>query len=70
MARYRAKPLYMIWFMRRSKRRFWRLRARGLEAVDGLEMLVGQAAVAFELFFGTAPPDDMDGRMRAMLVAA
>ena len=45
-------------------------RARGLEAIDGLEMLVGQAAVAFELFFGQAPPDDPDGRLRALLLAA
>ncbi|MFX6258763.1 shikimate dehydrogenase, partial [Acinetobacter baumannii] len=27
-------------------------RARGLETVDGLEMLIGQAALAFEIFFG------------------
>lgn len=45
-------------------------RARGLETVDGLEMLIGQAAVAFELFFGAAPPDDSDGRLRAALVAS
>jgi shikimate dehydrogenase len=43
-------------------------RARGLETVDGLEMLVGQAAVAFELFFGQPPPDD-DARLRARLLA-
>jgi shikimate dehydrogenase len=45
-------------------------RARGLETIDGLEMLVGQAAVAFELFFGATPPDDPDGRLRAALLAA
>jgi shikimate dehydrogenase len=33
-------------------------------------MLVGQAAVAFELFFGATPPDDPDGRLRAALLAA
>ncbi|NJS13888.1 MAG: shikimate dehydrogenase [Sphingopyxis sp.] len=44
-------------------------RARGLETVDGLEMLIGQAAVAFELFFGATPPDDPDGRLRALLLA-
>ena len=44
-------------------------RERGLEVVDGLEMLIGQAAVAFELFFGAAPPDDPDGRLRAKLLA-
>ena len=27
-------------------------RARGLDTVDGLDMLIGQAALAFELFFG------------------
>lgn len=45
-------------------------RQRGLETIDGLEMLVGQAAVAFELFFGAMPPDDPDGRLRAALLAA
>ena len=43
--------------------------ARGLETIDGLEMLVGQAAVAFELFFGVEAPRDHDGDLRAMLVA-
>ncbi|RZF65333.1 shikimate dehydrogenase [Sphingomonas populi] len=43
--------------------------ARGLETVDGLEMLVGQAAVAFELFFGIAPPRDRDEDLRALLLA-
>ena len=40
----------------------------GLECVDGLEMLIGQAALAFELFFGVAPPRD-DTLLRAKLVA-
>lgn len=44
-------------------------RARDLETVDGLEMLVGQAAVAFELFFGAAPPREHDGELRARLLA-
>jgi shikimate dehydrogenase len=44
-------------------------RARGLEGVDGLEMLVGQAALAFELFFGQAPPRDRDDELRALLTA-
>ena len=44
-------------------------RSRELETVDGLEMLVGQAAIAFELFFGVAPPDDGEDELRAMLVA-
>lgn len=44
-------------------------RARGLETVDGLEMLIGQAAIAFEILFGVAPPADHDGDLRALLVA-
>lgn len=42
--------------------------ARGLASVDGLEMLVGQAAIAFELFFGAVPPRDRDAALRALLV--
>jgi shikimate dehydrogenase len=45
-------------------------RARELATVDGLEMLIGQAAAAFELFFGAAPPRDRDGALRALLEAA
>lgn len=41
--------------------------ARGLATVDGLEMLIGQAALAFELFFGVAPPRDRDAELRAWL---
>jgi shikimate dehydrogenase len=41
--------------------------ARGLDTVDGLEMLIGQAALAFELFFGSAPPRDADDELRALL---
>lgn len=44
-------------------------RARGLDTVDGLDMLVGQAAVAFELFFGAAPPRDRDEELRRFLTA-
>lgn len=44
-------------------------RARDLATVDGLEMLIGQAALAFELFFGAAPPRDRDGELRALLTA-
>ena len=43
-------------------------RMRDLETVDGLEMLVGQAAIAFELFFGVAPPDDGEDALRALLL--
>lgn len=41
---------------------------RGLETVDGLEMLVGQAALAFEMFYGVAPPADADEELRALLL--
>ena len=44
-------------------------RDRDLETIDGLEMLVGQAAVAFELFFGTEPPRDRDEELRDLLTA-
>jgi shikimate dehydrogenase len=40
---------------------------RGFETIDGLEMLVGQAAVAFELFFGAAPPREHDAALRTLL---
>jgi shikimate dehydrogenase len=43
-------------------------RDRDLETVDGLEMLVGQAAIAFELFFGMAPPEDDADALRALLL--
>jgi shikimate dehydrogenase len=43
--------------------------ARGLETVDGLEMLIGQAALAFEIFFGAAPPRERDEELRALLMA-
>lgn len=43
-------------------------RAAGLRTVDGLSMLIGQAAAAFEHFFGQPPPrDDGDAGLRAML---
>ena len=42
-------------------------RARALDTVDGLEMLIGQAAVAFEMFFGHAPPRERDDELRALL---
>lgn len=44
-------------------------RARELETVDGLEMLIGQAAISFELFFGAAPPEDGEDALRASLLA-
>lgn len=43
-------------------------RAQGLRTVDGLSMLIGQAAEAFEKFFGHAPPrQDGDRALRALL---
>ncbi len=42
---------------------------RGLNTVDGLEMLVGQAAIAFEALFGAEPPRDRDGELRNLLLA-
>ena len=42
-------------------------RARGLATVDGLRMLVGQAAAAFERFFGRPAPREQDGALRALL---
>jgi shikimate dehydrogenase len=44
-------------------------RGRELDTVDGLEMLIGQAALAFELFFGAVPPRERDAELRALLVA-
>ncbi|WP_454885816.1 shikimate dehydrogenase family protein [Sphingomonas oryzagri] len=44
-------------------------RAQGLRTVDGLEMLVGQAAVAFRLFFDAEPPRDRDPELRSKLLA-
>ncbi|MDP1027822.1 shikimate dehydrogenase [Sphingomonas sp. KR1UV-12] len=44
-------------------------RARDLDTVDGLEMLVGQAAVAFAILFGVEPPRDRDDELRALLTA-
>ena len=43
--------------------------ARGLATVDGLEMLIGQAALAFELFFGSAPPRQHDVELRTLLTS-
>ncbi len=41
--------------------------ASGLAVIDGLEMLVGQAAAAFELFFGVPAPRDDDDALWALL---
>lgn len=42
-------------------------RARGFETVDGLAMLIGQAAAAFEKFFGQAAPRAYDSQLRELL---
>lgn len=42
-------------------------RARELAVVDGLEMLIGQAAIAFELFFGQPAPRGDDAELRELL---
>src|SRR3546814_19946021 len=41
--------------------------ARGLDTVDGLEMLVAQAARAFEILFGAEPPRERDDQLRRPL---
>lgn len=46
-----------------------RARARGLRTIDGLEMLVAQAALAFALFFGVEPLRAFDRELRAALTA-
>ncbi|WP_443969802.1 shikimate dehydrogenase family protein [Sphingobium sp. CR28] len=45
-------------------------RERGLEALDGMEMLIGQAALAFDIFFDAQAPREMDEELRARLRAA
>ncbi len=42
-------------------------RAAGHEVLDGLNMLIGQAALAFARFFGAAPPRDRDEALRRLL---
>ena len=42
-------------------------RWRGMEVIDGLEMLIGQAAVAFEILFGAVPPRERDAALRERL---
>lgn len=42
-------------------------RDAGFATIDGLAMLIGQAAAAFEAFFGIAPPREHDAELRALL---
>jgi shikimate dehydrogenase len=44
-------------------------RALGMPVIDGLQMLVGQAATAFEMFFGAPAPRQHDAELRALLTA-
>jgi len=44
-------------------------RDRDLDTVDGLDMLIGQGALAFELLFGAEPPRDRDEELRALLTS-
>lgn len=45
-------------------------RARGLKTLDGLEMLIGQAALAFDIFFDAQAPRELDAELRALLLSA
>ena len=42
-------------------------RAAGFATIDGLAMLIGQAAAAFDLFFGQPAPRAHDSALRALL---
>lgn len=44
-------------------------REAGHRTIDGLAMLIGQAALAFEQFFGVTPPRGRDDDLRALLTA-
>ncbi len=44
-------------------------RTRGLATIDGLGMLIGQAALAFEIFFDADAPREHDAELRALLTA-
>lgn len=44
-------------------------RERGLKTIDGLSMLMAQAAAAFELFFCEAAPREHDQELRELLTA-
>ncbi|MEO6716653.1 MAG: shikimate dehydrogenase [Novosphingobium sp.] len=44
-------------------------RERGLATIDGLSMLIGQAAAAFEKFFGQPAPRHHDAQLRKLLTS-
>ena len=41
----------------------------GFEGIDGLSMLIGQAATAFSYFFGADPPREYDDELRELLTS-
>lgn len=41
----------------------------GFQTIDGLSMLIGQAAIAFEKFFGAPAPREHDAQLRERLLA-
>ena len=43
-------------------------RAAGFTTIDGLAMLIGQAAAAFELLFGQPAPRQFDAELRELLI--
>lgn len=43
-------------------------KAAGFETIDGLAMLIGQAAEAFALFFDQTPPREFDANLRIRLM--
>ncbi|TRD11354.1 shikimate dehydrogenase [Erythrobacter insulae] len=43
-------------------------RAAGHPTINGLSMLIGQAAIAFEKFFGAPPPRDHDAELQELLI--
>ena len=44
-----------------------RARDAGFQTIDGLSMLIGQAATAFEYFFGEEAPREYDAELRELL---
>jgi|TARA_R100000501_G_scaffold13151_4_gene24115 shikimate dehydrogenase len=44
-------------------------RERGLRAIDGLGMLIGQAMAAFRIFFHSEPPSGKEDELRALLTS-
>jgi len=43
-------------------------KARGLDRIDGLDMLIGQAGLAFDIFFDAQPPREVDAELRERLL--